>query len=94
MLNQNLGVIERLTSPTPSIFRTIRNISLVLAAIGASIAQLQAQMELPDWLLFAGDKSVWISGLLTALVSQLTVDYTTKAIVDATSEKAEKGYLR
>jgi len=82
MLNQNLGVIERLTSPTPSIF------------IGASIAQLQAQMELPDWSLFAGDKSVWISGLLTALVSQLTVDYTTKAIVDATSEKAEKGYLR
>ncbi len=92
MLNQNLGIFERITSPTPPLFRTIRNIALVLTVLGGVIAQLQGQLALPDWILLLGEKAVWVSGLVTAVVSQLTVDYVAKAVEDARDEKTMKGY--
>ncbi|MCU0336348.1 MAG: hypothetical protein MUF12_00665 [Sediminibacterium sp.] len=78
MLNQNLGIIERLLSPSPKFFKIIGNILAILALISFVIAQVNAEFPLPEWIVIVGDKSVWASGLLGKIITMLTVDYTAK----------------
>lgn len=94
MLNQKLGFIERLTSPTPSFFAKIRNFALLLAVMGGAIANIDSFINLPIWVVFLGERVVWVSGLVMALVAQLTVDYNAKAFKDAFSDKSAKGYFQ
>lgn len=77
MLDQNkLGIVERLKAPTPKIFGIIRNVGIVLATLSAAVVSLQSQdVQLPEIVTMLSEKALWISGLIAALVSQLTVDY-------------------
>ena len=83
MLNQNLGIIERLFSPSPKFFKIIGNFLAILALISFVIAQVHTQFPLPEWIVLIGDKSVWAAGLIGKIVTMLTVDYNAKMIKDA-----------
>ena len=84
MKDQNeLSVADRLTAPTPSIFAIIRNIGIVLATLSGAVVALQSQgIELPEYVTLLTDKAAWISGLIAALVSQLTVDFKALKVKD------------
>lgn len=77
MTNQNsLGVLERLSAPTPKLFTIIRNLGLLLAAIAGGIAYLTSNgMVLPEWAVVVGEKAYVLAGAVAALVAQLTVDF-------------------
>lgn len=77
MLDQNrISIPERITAPTPKIFAIIRNIGIVLATLSGVVAALQSQgIQLPEIVTILSEKALWISGLIAAAVSQLTVDY-------------------
>jgi uncharacterized membrane protein HdeD (DUF308 family) len=63
-------VIGRLTAPTPTFFKVLRNVGLVFAAVGGSI--LAAPIALPVILTTVGGYLVVAGGVASA-VSQLTV---------------------
>lgn len=77
MLDQNkLGLVERLAAPTPKIFAIIRNVGVVLAAVSGAIVAIQSQgIQLPEVVTMLSEKALWISGLIAAIVAQLTVDF-------------------
>ena len=77
MLDQNkLTITERITAPTPKLFAIIRNIGIILATISGAVVALQSQgIQLPEIVTMLSEKALWISGLIAALVSQLTVDF-------------------
>ena len=77
MLDQNkLSISERITAPTPKLFAIIRNIGIVLATVSGAVVALQSQgIQLPEIVTMLSEKALWISGLIAALVSQLTVDF-------------------
>jgi hypothetical protein len=77
MNQQNsLGLVERLSAPTPQLFAIIRNIGLLLAAIAGGIAYLTSNgMVLPEWAVAVGEKAYVLAGAVAALVAQLTVDF-------------------
>lgn len=77
MLDQNkISIPERITAPTPKLFAIIRNLGIILAAISGAIVTLQSQgVQLPEIVTVLSEKALWISGLIAAAVSQLTVDY-------------------
>lgn len=77
MIDQNkLSVTERITAPTPKLFTIIRNIGIVLAALSAAVIAIQEQgVQLPEIVTLLTEKAAWISGLIAALISQLTVDF-------------------
>jgi hypothetical protein len=83
MLNQNLGMLERLMAPSPKFFKIVGTILTVLSIISFVISQLSTQFDLPTWLLLIGDKSVWISGLVGKVVAMFTVDFTAKMKAEA-----------
>ena len=65
-----MNIIDRLTSPTPSFFTKVRNIGLVLAAIGTAIAG--APVALPALVMkIAG--YVIVAGSVMTAVSQAAV---------------------
>jgi hypothetical protein len=66
-----MNIVKRATAPTPKFFKILRNIGLVLAAIGGGI--LTAPVSLPVGLVTAGGYIVIAGGVLSA-VSQITVD--------------------
>jgi hypothetical protein len=66
-----MNIVKRATAPTPKFFKILRNIGLVLAAIGGGI--LTATVSLPVGLVTAGGYIVLAGGVLSA-VSQITVD--------------------
>lgn len=66
-----MNIVKRATAPTPKFFKILRNIGLVLAAIGGGI--LTAPVSLPVGLVTAGGYIVLAGGVLSA-VSQITVD--------------------
>ncbi|SMD37654.1 hypothetical protein SAMN04488029_3393 [Reichenbachiella faecimaris] len=68
---KDLGIVQRMKSPTPKFFRVLRNIGLALAA--ASGAVLAAPIALPAALVTAATYVAVAGGVLTA-VSQATVD--------------------
>ena len=64
-----MTIIQRVQSPTPKFFKTVRNIGLVLAAVGASL--LAAPVSLPAAVLtIAGYLTV--AGAVATAISQVT----------------------
>jgi uncharacterized membrane protein HdeD (DUF308 family) len=73
-----MNIIKRVKSPTPKFFKVLRNIGLVLAAVGGTI--LAAPIALPVVLTSIGGYLAVAGGVVSA-VSQLT---TTTEKADAT----------
>ena len=73
-----MNIIKRAKSPTPKFFKVLRNIGLVLAAVGGTI--LAAPVVLPTIVVAIGGYVAVAGGILSA-VSQLT---TTTEKADAT----------
>ena len=72
-------LIERVKAPTPKFFKVLRNIGLVLAAVGGSV--LAAPVALPEVITSVAGYMAVVGGVLSA-VSQLTT----------TSEDLAKNY--
>lgn len=66
-----MNLIERLKSPTPKFFRVLRNIGLVLAAVGGAL--LAAPVALPAAVITVAGYITVAGGVMTA-VSQTAVD--------------------
>jgi len=66
-----MTIKKRITAPTPKFFKVLRNIGLVLAAIGGTI--LTAPIALPVVVTSVGGYLVVAGGVASA-VSQLTVN--------------------
>jgi uncharacterized membrane protein HdeD (DUF308 family) len=64
-----MNIIKRVKSPTPKFFKVLRNIGLVLAAIGGTI--LAAPVALPAIVVTVGGYVAVAGGVISA-VSQLT----------------------
>ena len=64
-----MNIIKRVKSPTPKFFKVLRNIGLVLAAVGGTI--LAAPVALPTIVVTAGGYIAVAGGVISA-VSQLT----------------------
>jgi uncharacterized membrane protein HdeD (DUF308 family) len=73
-----MNIIKRVKSPTPKFFKVLRNIGLVLAAVGGTI--LAAPIALPVVVTSIGGYLAVAGGVVSA-VSQLT---TTTKKTDAT----------
>lgn len=69
---QDLGVLERIQAPTPKFFKVVRNIGLVLGAVGTTI--LTAGTALPVVVTTVAGYMV-TAGAVAAAVSQTTVDW-------------------
>lgn len=65
------SIINRLTSPTPTFFRKLRNIGIALAAAGGAI--LAAPVAMPAIIVTIGGYLVAAGGVITA-VSQATTE--------------------
>jgi hypothetical protein len=93
--NQNkLSIAERITAPTPKLFAIIRNIGIVIATIAGAIIGLEQQgVQLPEVVKLIADKAAIIAGIVAAIVSQLTVNFSelsTKKVMDKIAEAAKK----
>ena len=64
-----MNIIKRIYSPTPKFFKVLRNIGLVLAAVGGTI--LAAPVALPAIVVTVGGYVAVAGGVISA-VSQLT----------------------
>ena len=64
-----MNIIKRVKSPTPKFFKVLRNIGLVLAAVGGTI--LAAPIALPVVITTIGGYVAVAGGVISA-VSQLT----------------------
>ena len=64
-----MNIIKRIKSPTPKFFKVLRNIGLVLAAVGGTI--LAAPVALPTIVVTLGGYVAIAGGVISA-VSQLT----------------------
>ena len=64
-----MTIIKRVKSPTPKFFKVLRNIGLVLAAVGGTI--LAAPVALPVAIVTVGGYITVAGGVISA-VSQLT----------------------
>ncbi len=64
-----MNVINRINAPTPKFFKVLRNIGLVLAAVGGTI--LAAPIALPAIVVTIGGYLTVAGGVISA-VSQLT----------------------
>lgn len=70
-----MNVIKRAKAPTPKFFKLLRNIGLVMAAVGGSI--VAAPIVLPLTIVTLGGYLAVGGGVLSA-VSQLTTDTNSK----------------
>ena len=64
-------LIQRLTSPTPQFFKTVRTVGLVIGAIGAGI--LASPVALPAMVISIGGYLALAGGIITT-VSQTAVE--------------------
>ncbi|WP_052354034.1 hypothetical protein [Flectobacillus major] len=88
MYNQNeIGLAERFVSPTPKVFSIIRNIGIILAALAGAIMTIGKDIELPAILTLIADKATVIAGVISAIIAQLTVDYSEKNLQDVGKDK-------
>ena len=71
MAKKEMNLVERLVAPTSSFFKKIRNIGLVLAAIGGAI--IAAPISLPAIVVTVAGYLTVAGGVMTA-VAQSTVD--------------------
>jgi len=65
-----MRIMKRVKAPTPKFFKVLRNIGLVLAAVGGSI--LAAPVALPIAIVSIGGYVAVAGGVISA-VSQLTI---------------------
>lgn len=70
METQKMSVLERLVAPTPNFFKTIRNLGIILGAIGGTL--ITVPVALPTWILAAA-KVLVVAGSVAAGVSQTVV---------------------
>jgi len=66
------SLLKRWAAPTPKFFKTLRNVGLVIGAIGTAI--LTAPVTLPASLITISGYLVTAGGVVTA-VSQLTIHH-------------------
>ena len=66
-----MNIIQRAQSPTPKLFRTLRNIGLILLAISGSI--MAAPVTLPAVVVTIAGYAAVAGGVMSA-VSQVTVE--------------------
>jgi uncharacterized membrane protein HdeD (DUF308 family) len=66
-----MNIVQRLKAPTPKFFRVVRNIGLVLAAVGGAL--LAAPVALPAAVITVAGYITVAGGVMTA-VSQTAVD--------------------
>lgn len=64
-----MEIVQRVKAPTPNFFKKLRNIGLVLAAVGAAI--VTAPISLPAALVTAAGYAA-VTGSVIGAVSQLT----------------------
>jgi len=76
-INQNsLTLLERIQAPTPKLFGIIRNAGIVLATLAGVLMRLQEDgIDLPAFVAVLAHHATWISGIIAAIVAQLTVDF-------------------
>lgn len=75
-MNKNLTIVERFQAPVPALFAKIRNIGLVIVAIAAGVLAIQTQgVVLPDFIVWIANKATVVAGIVSAVISQLTVDW-------------------
>jgi ABC-type xylose transport system permease subunit len=70
MVNNNLSLVQRLTAPTPKIFKIFRTVGLSLAAAGGAILAVPA---MPAVLVTIAGYMIAAGSVMTA-VSQVTVE--------------------
>lgn len=77
-MNQNLSILERLSSPTPKLFKRIGNVGVAIGSIGTGIIALPSMgVVLPAFVItFAG--YCIAAGVVAKGVASLTVDYSAK----------------
>ena len=68
---KKLNIVNRMKAPTPRLFKTLRTIGLVMAAVGGTI--ITAPVSIPVVLINIAGYLTVAGGVLTA-VSQITVD--------------------
>ena len=68
---KNMNIVKRAKAPTPKFFKVLRNIGLVLAAVGGTI--LAAPIALPMLVTTFGGYLAVTGGVISA-VSQLTTE--------------------
>jgi len=68
---KRLNIVNRMKAPTPRLFKTLRTIGLVMAAVGGTI--ITAPVSIPVVLINIAGYLTVAGGVLTA-VSQITVD--------------------
>ena len=74
-LQDELTIPERLSAPTPKLFRVLRNIGVVLAAVSGALISAKTQgVTLPEAIDVFANYATTVAGIVTSLVSQLTVD--------------------
>ncbi len=66
-----MNIIERVSAPTPKLFKTLRTIGIVILAVGGSI--LTAPIALPVGLVTIAGYLAVAGGVMSA-ISQVTVD--------------------
>lgn len=96
MQNQDLPIMDRIKAPTPKLFAIIRNIGITLATVAGAVMGLQEQgVQLPEIVTAIAGKATVIAGIIAALVSQLTVDYSalsTKKVMAKIADVTKKKY--
>ena len=70
MSNENLSLLERLTAPTPTFFKKLRNIGLFITATSAAI--LTSPVFLPGLIIKVAGYLAVAGGVISA-ISQSTV---------------------
>lgn len=74
-IQDELTIPERLSAPTPKLFKTVRTIGIVVAALASALLGVKAQgVALPDVVDVLASKAYVLAGAVAALVSTLTVD--------------------
>lgn len=75
-IQDELSTWQRLTGPTPTYFRAIQIVAILLAGIGSVVYQLtDVGITLPIWLAVLGEKATLTVDAVLIVFPQLTVDY-------------------
>lgn len=74
-IQDELTIKERLAAPTPKLFKVIRAVGILVAAVSGALIGVKAQgVDLPAGVEFFAQKAYMMAGAVAILVSQLTVD--------------------
>ena len=74
-VQDELTIQERLSAPTPKLFRAIRTICLLVAGVTGGLLATKTQgVELPATIDFLANKAYLLAGAVGTLIAQLTVD--------------------